>query len=160
MDLLEHGWGNFKVLSLSSTLHKRPKREGVKSDKNGSELRPVRRLEGVGRPVKMRLLKCGFVMFPVSRRRPFGGKKRRSRFGTIKTKKSNIVAMQNCEAVAIGLSKKHSALFRSQNPIRFATPLHHPTLSLTHFWEGVNVYTHASHFEASEIKQKLISLND
>ena len=42
----QHGWGNFKVLSLSSTLHKQPKREGVKSDKNGSELRPDR----VGRP--------------------------------------------------------------------------------------------------------------
>ena len=103
------------------------------------------------RPVKMRLLKMWFRS--VSGLTMFCGIRRRSRFGTIKTKKSSasqsaavrdqpltqftcsteyrIAVMQNCEAVAIGLSIKHSALFRSQNPIWFATPLHHTTLSLS-----------------------------
>ena len=156
----QHGWGNFKVLSLSSTLHKQPKREGVKSDKNGSELRPDRRRQDwVGRPVKMRLLKCGFVMFPVSRRQkeeePIWHHKNRE--------EQYCVALQNCEAVAIGLSENHSALF-SGHKIRY--DLQQPSISLTHFSEGVSMLAHMGQIlKASEIRKnntegKLISLND
>ena len=65
-----------------------------------------------------------------------------------------IVVMQNCEAVAIGLSIKHSArAFQVTKSDMICNTPPSPNSLSNPLSEGVNVYTHASKFEASEIKQ-------
>ena len=83
-----------------STLHKILRKERVESDTNGRELRPARATTSGQKEAPKN---CGLAWLPVSRRQK--GEEHVCHHKN--RQRSNIaVAMQNCEAVAIGLSIK------------------------------------------------------